>query len=212
MIRPMSEPSHNLIQLTRETANSNVHPLIAARHSSRNYDPNRPLTRELLKALLKAAQAAPSSSNRQPWIYLVFDDSHPEALHNARACLNPDNQVWANRAPVLLLAVAEEIRPDGRKNGKALHDLGLANQNILLQAISMGLNARPMGGFDAQKARELFSIPPEFTPVIMIAVGYPGELEQLPEVVQEKERQPRTRKPLDQFTFQGEWGRTYLPE
>lgn len=212
MKRPMTDTYSNLIEQKPENAAVTVHPLITARHSSRVFDQNRQLSREQLGMLMKAAQAAPSSNNRQPWVYLIFDNSNPDALEKARACLNPDNQVWANHAPVLILAVAEETRPDGRKNGKALHDLGLANENLLLQAVAMGLNTRPMGGFDIQKARELFSIPPEYTPVVMIAIGYPGNIELLPEVVQEKERQLRTRKPLDQFTFQGKWGKPYLSE
>lgn len=201
-----------LNQENEETASPTIAPLIKMRYSSRNYDPDRALTQEQLKVIMKAAQAAPSSTNRQPWIYLIFDNANRQALDKARSCLNPDNQIWANRAPVLILAIAEEFRSDGRKNNKALHDLGLANQNILLQATSMGLNTRPMGGFDVEKARELFSIPAEYTPVIMIAIGYPGSLEQLPKVILDKENQPRTRKPIQQFTFQGEWGKPYLFE
>lgn len=182
-----------------------IHPLLRSRRSSRIYDPDRLLTWEQIHLLLEAARSAPSSSNRQPWVYLVFDPSDPEQLEKARSCLNPDNQIWANRAPLLLLAVSQDIRPDGRENTKALHDLGMANQNILLQATAMGLHCRPMAGFDAEKARKLFNIPEGYTPRVMIAVGYPGKLEDLPAEVQEKENKERSRKSVDQFAYRGNW-------
>lgn len=182
-----------------------IHPLIQSRRSSRIYDPDRLLTWEQIHLLLEAARSAPSSSNRQPWVYLVFEPSNPEQLEKARSCLNPDNQVWANRAPLLLLAISQDIRPDGRENSKALHDLGMANQNLLLQATAMGLSCRPMAGFDAEKARKLFNVPESYTPRVMIAVGYPGDLEDLPKEVQEKEQKERTRNPVNQFAFRGSW-------
>ncbi len=182
-----------------------IHPLIQSRRSSRLYDPDRLLTWEQIYLLLEAARSAPSSSNRQPWFYLIFEPTNPEQLAKARSCLNPENQVWANRAPLLLLAISQDIRPDGRENTKALHDLGMANQNLLLQATAMGLNCRPMAGFDAYKARHLFNIPDGYTPRVMIAVGYPGNLEDLPSEVKAKEQKERTRNPINQFAFRGNW-------
>lgn len=198
------------MELTSIFPHPGIHPSIAKRSSSRVYDPDRPVGQEELLLLLEAARAAPSSSNQQPWRYLIFDDSNPDALKKARETLNPGNQVWANHAPLLLLALAEEIRPDGRINTSALHDLGLANQNIFLQATSMGLNSRPMGGFNSEKAREYFNIPEEYQPVIMIAIGYPAQPEQIPWPVLEKESLPRLRKPVDSFAFRGGWNQRFL--
>ncbi|GIV66352.1 MAG: nitroreductase [Bellilinea sp.] len=189
-----------------------IHPLIQSRRSSRVYDPSRLLSWKQIFLLLEAARSAPSSGNRQPWVYLVFEPSNPEQLEKARSCLNPDNQIWANHAPLLLMAISQDLRPDGKENTKALHDLGMANQNLLLQATAMGLNCRPMAGFDADKARELFNIPQGYTPRIMIAVGYPGNLEDLPGEVQEKERKERTRKPINQFAFYGDWEQPLFEE
>lgn len=200
-----SEQTASPLTARSEFPNPEIHSLIRSRRSSRIYNPDRLLTWEQILLLLEAARSAPSSSNRQPWVYLVFEPSNPEQLEKARSCLNPDNRVWANRAPLLLLAVSEDIRPDGRENTKALHDLGMANQNLLLQATAMGLNCRPMAGFDAEKARQLFNIPEGYTPRVMIAVGYPGDIEDLPEEVQEKERKDRTRKPVEHFAFRGNW-------
>ncbi len=202
-IKEKEKDLHALIH--NEFPHPDVHPLIRSRRSSRVYDPERTLTWQQIVLLLEAARSAPSSSNRQPWVYLVFEPTNPEQLEKARSCLNAGNQIWANRAPLLLLAITQDIRPDGLENTKALHDLGMANQNLLLQATAMGLNSRPMAGFDAEKARRLFNIPAGYTPRLMIAVGYPGNIEDLPDEIIEKENQPRNRKTIDQFAFRGGW-------
>ncbi|GAP10917.1 nitroreductase [Bellilinea caldifistulae] len=200
-----NDPSVPKIYSMSEFPHPGIHPLIQSRRSSRIYDPERLLTWEQIHLLLEAARSAPSSGNRQPWVYLVFEPTNAEQLEKARSCLNPDNQVWANRAPLLILAISQDIRPDGKENTKALHDLGMANQNLLLQATAMGLSCRPMAGFDAEKARMLFNIPSGYTPRLMIAVGYAGDLEDLPGEVQEKEQRERTRKPVSEFAFRGSW-------
>jgi nitroreductase len=190
--------------------NVDIHPLIRDRWSSRIFDPNRQVAPQMVDQLLEAARWAPSAGNGQPWRYIVFDQRDGTALEQARACLNPGNQVWATRAPVLLLAVAKTLRAGGKINSTALHDLGLANENIFLQAISMGLHCRPMAGFDSETAREVFSIPAEFEPVVMIAVGFPGTLTDLSDEIQSQEQKPRARKEIDTFAFLGTWRKKYL--
>ncbi|MCX8023719.1 MAG: nitroreductase family protein [Thermanaerothrix sp.] len=188
----------------------NLHPLIAQRHSSRLMDSQRPIEPWKIELLLEAARSAPSSNNLQPWRYLIFDERNPEALNKARDCLTPGNQKWANRAPLLILAVAEEIRPDGRPNPKAFHDLGMANENLILQAIALGLNVRPMGGFDAERARNYFNIPSGYTPVVIMAVGYPAEnTDGISPDILEKERSPRLRLPLSSIAFLATWNTPY---
>jgi nitroreductase len=188
-----------------ETDLSSIHSLIAQRRSSRMMDADRPIPSAQVEQILKAACWAPSSNNQQPWRYLVFNEDHPQALQTARQCLSASNQIWANRAPLLILALAEKTRPDGRPNPKALHDLGLANENLLLQATALGLNCRPMGGFDLECVRLAFHIPDQFEPVIIIAIGYPAPADQLPEEIQQKERQPRQRRSLQSTVFYGQW-------
>lgn len=161
----------------------------------------------MIESLLEAARWAPSSGNGQPWQYLVFDDRVPEARQLARGCLNEENQAWARAAPVLIASVSRDRRDNGRPNAKAQHDLGLATMSLLLQAIALGLNCRPMGGFDAGRLRELFHIPEDHTPTVMIAIGYPGKEEAVSEEVRAKERSPRERRPVGDIAFLGDWGR-----
>ncbi|HEU5179833.1 MAG TPA: nitroreductase family protein [Candidatus Polarisedimenticolia bacterium] len=183
-----------------------IHPLLARRWSARALDPDRMVEPEKLDALLEAARWAPSSNNDQPWNYLVFDGSDPEALEQARSCLVEGN-AWARKAPLLLLSVAREhFIHKGKPNRHAQHDVGLASENLVLQGTEMGLVTHQMAGFDADKARRLFGIPEGNTPMAMIALGYPGKIEALPDPLQERERGTRTRKAVEEWAFQGKWG------
>jgi nitroreductase len=65
----------------------------------------------------------------------------------------------------------------------------------------MGLYMHQMGGFSPEKAAENISLPIEYEPVTMIAVGYKGDISVLPEDLQEQEKQERTRKPLNDIVF-----------
>jgi nitroreductase len=179
--------------------------ILGRRWSGRAIDPERPVARETVATLLEAARAAPSSFNEQPWRFLVFDGSDGEALEQARSCLVEGN-AWAKKAPLILLSVAaERWARDGSPNWHAQHDVGLASENLALQAIAEGLVVHFMAGFDADRARELFGIPEGFTPMAMIAVGYPGNPDELPPKLRERERAPRQRKPIEEIAFAGRW-------
>jgi len=192
--------------------NQDIHALLRSRASSRVFDPDRPVPAESIRLLLEAARWSPSSGNGQPWRYLIFDDRVKEERERARRILSPGNQTWAARAPLLILGVAREIRSEGKVNHYGQHDLGLANQSLLLQATALGLHCRPMGGFDKEEAARLFDIPEGHRPMVMVAIGYPGKRGDLDETVQQKEAQPRTRKAIKDFAFHGSWGSGFADE
>ncbi len=117
----------------------------------------------------------------------------PEEFDRLASCL-VDGNSWAKRAPLLLLAVAKtHFAHNGKPNRHAFHDVGIANENLVLQAEAMGLAVHQMAGFVVDRARELFQIPEGQEPVTMLAVGYPGELDDLPEPLR-----PRNVPPLPQ--------------
>jgi nitroreductase len=189
-----------------------IHELLARRKSPRAFDPNRRVSRLAIRTLLEAARVAPSCFNEQPWRFLIFDAREPEALEQARSCLSPGNS-WARRAPVLILSIAaERWSRDGSPNRWAEHDVGLASENLALQATSLGFAVHLMAGFDEKKARELFGIPEGFTPMAMIAVGYPGDPDDLPPKLREREQAPRQRKPIEEIAFAGRWNRAFGPD
>jgi nitroreductase len=109
-----------------------------------------------------------------------------------------------------MLSVAREtFENNGKPNRWAQHDTGLATENLLLQAVELGLAAHPMAGYDADRARSEFGIPEGCTPIAMIAVGYPyrGNKGSLDEKLTEKELAPRQRKAIREIAFAGFWGR-----
>lgn len=185
-----------------------LHDLLTQRWSPRAFS-EQAVGQDQLHVLLEAARWAPSSSNEQPWRFIVATKEAPEDYDRLLACLLEGNRKWADRAPVLMLSVARmDFEEDSRPNRHAFHDVGLASENLLLQATALGLVAHPMAGFDVERARAELKIPSGYEPVAMIAVGYPGELSVLPEYLQQRELKPRERKPTAEITFSGQWGRS----
>jgi nitroreductase len=187
-----------------------VHDVIKRRWSPRAFSEQR-IDAATLCSLFEAARWAPSSSNEQPWRFVVATKDDQTAYDRLLACLVEGNRKWAYRAPVLILSVASmNFEDDAKPNRHAFHDTGLATENLLLQATALGLVAHPMAGFDIEKARADYKIPPGYEPVAMIAVGYPGDPAVLPDRLRERELTPRNRRPISDFVFSEQWGQTSL--
>lgn len=183
-----------------------IHDLLRRRWSPRAFA-DRMVEREKLLSLLEAARWAPSSYNEQPWSFIVATRDDPAEYERLLGCLVEGNIAWARRAPVLMLSVAKlQFDRGGKPNRHAFHDVGLATENLAVQATAMGLCVHPMAGFHVDKAREVFAIPADHEPVAAIAVGYPGDPASLPDPLRERELAPRTRRALQQFVFSGRWG------
>lgn len=188
-----------------------IHELLVHRWSPTAFAEGRAVERTKILRLLEAARWAPSCFNEQPWRYLVFDGSDPGSLDRARDCLVEGN-AWARKAPVLLLSVAHGFFAKNNKpNRHAQHDVGLASENLVLQAVELGLATHQMAGFDSDRARTEFDIPSECTAMAMIAIGYPyrGSLEDLPEKLRDRDLALRQRKQLGEIAFAGTWGIPY---
>lgn len=162
---------------------------------------------EKLQSLFEAARWAASSFNEQPWFFLVATKEKPEEHANLLSCLVEGNQRWARLAPVLMISVAKlNFEKTGKPNRHAFHDVGLAVGNMIVQATALGLFVHQMAGFSPEKVAELYNIPEKFEPVAAIAVGYGGDVEDLPESFRESELGPRSRRSIASFVFQGQWG------
>jgi len=189
-----------------------INDLIARRWSGRAFDPDRHIMHADIVALLEAARWAPSCYGDQPWRYIVCNrHTNPDAWQQALACLAEGNQSWARYAPLLVLVVADNFMVrDGRPNRWGQYDTGAASISICLQALDLGLMTHQMGGFDANAARRLFHIPVQCTPMSMMAVGYPLPEQAIPPEMKERELQPRARKPLTEYFYDGAWNVPYV--
>lgn len=184
-----------------------IHELLAQRWSPRAYD-ERPVEPEKLASLFEAARWAPSSNNEQPWRFIVAEKREELQWNRLFACLVEGNRKWSQPAPVLILSLASlNFEDEGKPNRHALHDTGLAVENLALQAAAVGLAAHQMAGFDTEKARIDLKIPAGYEPVAIIAIGYPGDPNVLADHLKQREVAPRTRRPITEFVFSGEWGR-----
>lgn len=186
-----------------------IHDLLKRRWSPRAFDPNRPVTREQLKVLLEAGRWAPSCNGDEPWRYLIWDKGRdPQGWQKAYDCLNENNKKWVKNVPLLMLSCAgSAFEATGKPNRWTQHDTGAASVSMALQAVAMGLVIHQMGGWDADKARAAFAIPPEYTPMAMIAVGYQASPDVLDEETKAKEMRPRGRKPVVERFYEGGWGK-----
>ncbi len=182
-----------------------VAPAIAERWSPRAYDETAEITGTQLTALLEAARWAPSFGNTQPARYLVGRRGDP-VFPRILATLNSGNQAWAFRASALLIGVTVTTNEKGEVP-YADYGLGLATENLVLQAVELGLIAHQMAGFSADAVRAEFGLPDEAVARVAIAVGSPAD----PSVLEdprrvERELAPRQRLPLAEFAFSARWG------
>ena len=153
-------------------------------------------------------QAPPDAAiTEQPWRFVVCSKAHqPQAWQDLLACLAEKNQQWAQHAPLLVLTVAmNNYAQNGKPHNWAAYDTGAAGLSLCLQATALGLVSHQMGGFSAEQCRTHFNLPPDCTPMSVIAVGYQADPEQLSDEFKQRELAPRTRAALTERFYWGTW-------
>jgi nitroreductase len=132
----------------------------------------QPIEAEKVTRLLEAAMQAPSAGNQQPWEFVVVDDrALLDALSEASPYAGP-----LKRAP-LGIVVLERLH-DLRFTEDTPSDLSAATENILLEAVHLGLGAcwlgtAPIASRMAHVSKVL-GLPESVQPYAMIALGYPS--------------------------------------
>lgn len=157
--------------------------LIEKRRTVRKYSPDTNVTREQIQQLVKAAQEAPSWKNTETGRYYCVL-SEDMKLQLRQQCLGYANNDTKTEHAALIVTTFVHNRagfqtdgtPDNEiGNGWGCYDLGLQNENLILKATELGLSTLIMGLRDADKIREMLSIPEEETIVSVIAVGKAAE-------------------------------------
>ena len=183
-----------------------IHDLLKSRWSPRAFS-DQPVEFEKLLSIFEAARWAPSAANMQPWAFIVTTQQSPEPFAKLLDVLFEKNRLWAQHAPVLVLAVAQSEREPGKPNTWAGYDLGQAVAHISVQASALGLYVHQMAGFDHEKTTRVFELPTGYEPITVFTVGYPGDPAALPDDLRDRELAVRTRKPLSEIAFDGAWQR-----
>jgi nitroreductase len=181
-----------------------IHPDIAARWSPRMFDGDAQLTAEQLTAVLEAARWAATWGHRQPVRFLVGLRGD-ETFGKISELLKRGNS-YAKAAGALVVVCADEGE-DERTARYAAVDTGAAIAQLTIEAVSHGLIAHPMAGFNADGAREVFGIPEGVRPIAVVAVGSLGDYDNAPPEIVERDAQGRSRLPLEDVAFAGRWGR-----
>jgi nitroreductase len=183
-----------------------IHELALRRWSPRAFA-DQSVSDDDLRLLLEAARWAPSAMNEQPWRLIVARRENREEHERLAATLAPGNREWAEYAPVLIAVVARETyRKNDKPNPHAWHDTGQAIAWLTVQATALGLSVHQMGGFDAGAVRAAYGVPDGFSPVSVVALGYPGEPDQLSDELAERERAARVRLDPSEIFFRRRWG------
>jgi nitroreductase len=145
---------------------------ILTRRSIRKYT-DQPVPDELVAGLLRAAMAAPSAGNQQPWHFIVARD---RALLEGIAAFHP----YGGMAPQAQLAivVCGDLHLEQRP-GFWVQDCAAATENLLLAAHSLGLGAVWLGIHPrperVEATQRLFELPDHIVPLSIVPVGYPAE-------------------------------------
>ena len=175
-----------------------IHPLLEKRWSPRAFS-TAPVPEEEVNEIFTAASWAASAMNEQPWRY-VYALRGTEGFDSLWNCLADGNKPWTKQAAVLFVAIkVDTFLENGKPNNWAMHDVGMANAQLLLQATSKDIYGHLMAGFSSDKVKELLQLEENHTPVCMGALGYLGDADSLDEPYQSREKAPRTRKSLDEF-------------
>lgn len=163
------------------------------------------ISREELMRLFEAARWAPSSMNNQPsrFLFAMRNTAHWEKFFNI---LNPGNQRWCRNAAVLVVVVSKTTFDfNGKPARTHSYDSGAAWVSLAFQGSFMGLVVHGMQGFNYDRAKTELNVTDEYQVEAMFAVGRPGNKEDLPHDLQEREF-PSARKRLEEIIFEGGFG------
>jgi nitroreductase len=176
---------------------------IAERWSPRSYDATYTISAAEVTSLLEAARWAPSANNLQPWRFSVIKREDALFADLVQHGLKGWNQAWAPNASAIIIVSAVVADNDGKQNAFAAFDAGLATQNILLEAIHLGLAAHVLGGIEPAWLDEALGLDDNIKPLVGITVGKRALPEALEGALHDREVAPRTRLSLDEIVLHG---------
>lgn len=141
------------------------------RYSVRKFKDTQ-ISQEDIDKLLEAGMQAPSSNNSQPWEFYVV--SNKEMLEELSK-VAPHGQPIAN-APLSIVLCNEEIT---KNNSYTLIDMGICAENIMLEAVTLGLGSVMVGIAPyverKDKVKEILDLPEGLEAFAVLAIGYPDE-------------------------------------
>lgn len=151
---------------------------IHERRSVRHYT-DEPVLPAQLDTLVRAAMAAPSAGNAQPWAFVIVTE--PERLQGLAAALPYGKMLAGAGAALIVCGVSDKALP-GEAAPFWVQDCSAAAQNVLLAAQGIGLGAVWVGVYPLEErlaaVRAVCAIPAGVQPLCVISLGQPAGVEQ----------------------------------
>lgn len=192
----MNKPAPTSLKLLEEIKN---------RWSPRAFS-NKQVEQDKLERIFEAARWSASCFNEQPWRFLIGVKGQDDTWEKIFGTLAEGNQVWCESVPVLVMLITKKsFSHTNRVNKWAEYDLGQTAAYISIQAMTEGLYVHQMAGFDSALAQKSFSIPNDFEIKTIMAIGYYGDINDLPGDIQKSETGDRIRKDLKMIIYSGNW-------
>jgi nitroreductase len=143
----------------------------------RSFD-DRPIEKEKMELILEAARLAPSSSNSQPWRFVVVEDKVLLKKIAKAQPLGPNVNKFLESAGVIIACVDEpklfiHKAADMVNRDNQRIDVGIAVEHMVLVAAELGIGSCWIGWFSEKKVKELLRIPKKKTVSVLLALGYP---------------------------------------
>jgi nitroreductase len=160
------------------------------------------ITHQELMRLFEAARWAPSTYNEQEWRFL-YAPRQSGAWDTFFGLLAEANQTWCSQAAVLIVVLSHKVfQRNGKPNPVHTFDAGAAFENLALQGAAMDLVVHGMAGFDRDQARIELAVPDDYDVEAMVAIGRPGDPDELPPPLREREV-PTGRHPVEDLIREG---------
>lgn len=145
---------------------------ILTRRSIRRFS-KRMVDEKDIKEMLRAAMAAPSAGNEQPWHFVVVSE---RKLLERIPDFHPHAAMCRQAAAAILVCADPGLE---KHPGYWVQDLAAATQNILLAAHAIGLGAVWVGIHPRSERedgmRRLLQLPPQIIPFALVPFGDPAE-------------------------------------
>ena len=156
---------------------------IVQRQSDRDYTETT-VEPEKIQLCIEAGRLAPSACNSQPWKFIVVDN--PALKNDVAECgIGAGINKFLTRAPVIIVAVLESANAPSfiggliKNKDYTLMDIGIAVQNICLQAAELGLGTCIIGWLNEKKVKKLLGIPKSRRVPLMISLGYSSDAKRI---------------------------------
>jgi len=161
---------------------------ILQRRSIRSFR-DTPVPRESVKRLVEAGRWAPSGGNRQPWRFIVVQNAKTIRMVKMFA-------EGLAGTPTLIVGICTEKRgTDDIYSKTTLMDIGMAAENMMLEAVELRLGTCAIASFSEEPVKRLLGVPDDVTIDLLLSIGYP-----------DKEATVRPRRAVEEIAYREKWG------